>query len=113
MTLALAMALMLSAADGGAPDAGEPLGLVLSVPSVDVPLSDGGVLIIAPALVLDETAALRVARELARARAEIPALRANPPPLPGWAVGLLLLGFAAGSGVATAAGLALASEGRP
>ncbi len=93
--IALALVLVLAGADAGA-DAGPELGTVLRVDRVSVDLEDGGVLELAPAIVLDETAGLRLARELAADRVEEPVLRSTPPPTPGWLIGAFGAGVALG-----------------
>lgn len=98
--IALALALVLAGADAGA-DAGPELGTVLRVDRVSVDLEDGGVLELAPAIVLDETAGLRLARELAADRAEEPILRSTPAQVPGWVVVII----AGAAGLAYAGGI--------
>lgn len=82
------------AADGGV-DAG--VVLVVEPPEyLAGHYADGGVKwTLTPAVATDETASVRVARELAGCRAEVPVLRETPALPPGWVV-LAVLGAAAG-----------------
>lgn len=103
MTRAAALTLALLAGAARAEDGGAPEGVVLEVVSGVVTVRGGEVLAIDAGIYLDDTAAVRVARELVAARAELAVRRdagVAPAAIPAavTVVGAicLLAGFAAG-----------------